>query len=512
MLSKLAAAGGVALLSACFLYGPLTVKLLLVLLTLVSLHQLKRPPGIPHGPRGVPILGYVPFIGMRPYLAFHELSKKYGSIFSLYMGPKLSIVVNDYRTAKEILDVGDLFAARPDDQGGMVGWEETRVSILATHGPYWKEHRRFALSTLRDFGIGRSSLEPALLDEICRFMKELEKSGGEPFDIMDPLGLSICNNICILEFGKRFEYDDPTFQKLKHHVDDVARYAAFDAFFALFGPWILKLPFINSLDGASKMRDATEGILSQMRKTVAERKKTYVPGSKTDYIDAYFTERIEREKTKNFAEFFDDKALHGNLELFYVAGTETTTTVIRHLFRYLMMHLDVQRKVQQEIDDVIGRERLPSMEDRNRMPYTDAVMLESQRMGCVVPVNAPHSCVEDVTIGGYTIPKGTGVFANIYGIHRDETLFQDPFSFRPERFINAEGKFVKHEAVMPFGIGKRYCPGEPLGRMEVFLYLTSILQKFNLVNPENQVLTNEVEGTAVCSPIHYFIKFVPRAQ
>jgi cytochrome P450 len=432
---------------------------------------------------------------------------------SVYLGPKLAVVVDDFKTVKSMLaESGDTFAARPEEPGALILNEETRKALFAVNGTFWKEHRRFALSTLRDFGMGRSALEPAMLNEIQLFVQEMHKEGGKPIDIGQLLGLSICNNISLLEFGKRFDYTDPAILNMKKHVDDIARFSTLTALFGLFGEWVMKIPFLSHFDNSVKIRDANEGVLKPMWKMVAERKKIHVEGNYNDYLDAYLNERIQRERTKNYPEFFDDISLVGNLHLFLGAGTETTTTSIRALLLRMLMHPDVQRKVQQEIDDVIGRDRLPSMDDRSRMPYTDATIQESMRVGTPVPINAPHSCLEDATLGGYTIPKGTTLFANTWAIHHDETLFPDPHSFRPERFINAEGKFVKHEAVIPFSIGKRYCPGEPLARMEVFLYFTSILQKFNLINPDNQVLTTEVFTSIVDAPKPYLMRLLPRGE
>jgi cytochrome P450 len=432
---------------------------------------------------------------------------------SVYLGPKLAVIVEDYKTVKSMLaESGDTFSARPEEPGGLVLNEETRKGLFSTSGTFWKEHRRFAVSALKNFGMGKSALEPAMLNEIQMFVQEMQKQGGKPFDISQLLGLSICNNISLLEFGKRFDYHDPEVQNMKQRVDDLARLATLTSVFALFGDWVVKIPFLSSFDNSVKIRDANEGLLRPIWKMVADRKKTHVEGNENDYLDAYLNEKIQRERTKNYPEFFDDKSLVGNLHLFFGAGTETTTTSIRALLLRMLMHPDVQRKVQQEIDDVIGRDRLPSMDDRSRMPYTEATIQEAMRVGAAIPINAPHSCLEDATFGGYTFPKGTTVLVNIWAVHHDETLFPDPHSFRPERFINADGNFVKHEAVIPFAIGKRYCPGEALARMEVFLYFTSILQKFNLINPDNQVLTTDVHAAIVDSPKPYLIRLIPRGE
>jgi len=513
MFLTIAVSSWVLLLCTFLLFGSLTLKLVSVLVGLVTVWQFKRPSGAPPGPRGVPFLGYVPFLGNEIHETYVKLSKKYGPVFSVYLGVNHVVVLNDFKTIKSALaEQGDVFSGRPKTIGGLVVNEEARKSLIAMEGQFWKEHRRFSLTTLRDVGMGRSVLEPAVLDEIQRFIAELEKSNGEPVDIENLLGLSICNNLCILEFGKRFDYNDPTFLWLKQNVDILSRDASFGSLPALFGSWILKVPFINRIGNDSMISDASEALLVPMRKTLAERKKAHVPGSKDDYIDAYITETEERKKSNNYPEFFDETTLLGNLSFLFVAATDTTTVTIRVALLQLIMKTDIQRKVQQEIDDVIGRERLPCMDDKTRMPYTEAVILETHRWGSVLRMNVPHSTTEDVNFAGYHIPKDTPIHSNLWAVHHDESIFPDPHSFRPERFINEKGAFVKHEAVIPFAIGKRMCLGESLARMEIFLYLTMLLQRFNIVNPDGQVLTTEGRGIIVHTPIPYLIRLVPRSE
>jgi cytochrome P450 len=245
---------------------------------------------------------------------------------------------------------------------------------------------------------------------------------------------------------------------------------------------------------------------------MAEHKKVHTVGSKDDYINAYYTERAEREKTGAKPEFFCDDALESALNLMFFAGTDTTATTLRWGFLFMILHPDVQVKVQKELDDVIGRERTPSCDDRVNLPYTEATLLEIQRRGSVVPLSIPHMTLEETHLNGYRIPKNTGIFPNIFAVHHEEKLFPDPFAFRPERFINEKGQTVKPEYIIPFSIGKRSCPGEPLARMELFLYFTSVLHKFTLKAPEGVTLSTEAVSTVVRVPKPYDLVAVPRSN
>lgn len=137
----------------------------------------------------------------------------------------------------------------------------------------------------------------------------------------------------------------------------------------------------------------------------------------------------------------------------YGAGTETTTTTLRWALIYLLHHPDVLKRAQAEIDDVIGPERLPTMADKQKMPYMEALLCEIQRMGDIVPFSVPHATSEDINFKGYHIPKSTMVFANLYSVHRNEEHFKNPYEFDPTRFLDAEGRIKNIKQLIPFGLG-----------------------------------------------------------
>merc|ERR1719219_2595480 len=162
------------------------------------------------------------------------------------------------------------------------------------------------------------------------------------------------------------------------------------------------------------------------------------------------------------------------------AGSETTSSILCFTILYLTRWPDVQRKLQKEIDTVIGS-RTPELEDRQSMPYTEAVIQEVLRLSCLV-YTVPHATTEDVQIAGHTIPSGTAVYANVWWIHNDPNYWNKPEQFNPNRFIQ-DGKFVKDEHCIPFLIGKRYCPGQSLAQHQLFLFLTGLLQSFSFLAP-----------------------------
>ncbi|XP_063459928.1 cytochrome P450 2U1 isoform X4 [Pan paniscus] len=143
------------------------------------------------------------------------------------------------------------------------------------------------------------------------------------------------------------------------------------------------------------------------------------------------------------------------------------------------------KKVHEEIERVIGANRAPSLTDKAQMPYTEATIMEVQRLTVVVPLAIPHMTSENTVLQGYTIPKGTLILPNLWSVHRDPAIWEKPEDFYPNRFLDDQGQLIKKETFIPFGIGKRVCMGEQLAKMELFLMFVSLMQSFAFALPED---------------------------
>lgn len=169
----------------------------------------------------------------------------------------------------------------------------------------------------------------------------------------------------------------------------------------------------------------------------------------------------------------------------FIAGNETSTATILWSLVHLMSYPDIQAKIHRQIDDVIGYDRMPELNDRKQLPLIEAVLNETSRLSSVVPLSIPHKTTRETSLGKYAIPRDTTILVNLWAIHHDEREWDEPMLFKPERFLDSDGKLkdVSKMSYMPFSAGRRICLGEALAKQMMFLVLTGILQQFQFVSP-----------------------------
>ncbi|XP_046558215.1 cytochrome P450 2U1-like [Haliotis rubra] len=192
------------------------------------------------------------------------------------------------------------------------------------------------------------------------------------------------------------------------------------------------------------------------------------------------------------------------------AGTVTTATIILWTLVYLLHNPDVQEKCFQEIKENIGQSRLPSMKDKINVPYVEATIMEVLRRADIVPTSLPHTVPHDVQFRGYTFPKGVPVIVMLDSVLQDPDVWGDPDNFRPDRFLDDTGKIVKKEEFIPFSLGRRVCLGESMARMELFLFLTTMIQRFKFVPVDGQMPSLDAIIGLTYSPKPFLVKAIPR--
>ncbi|XP_014648828.1 PREDICTED: cytochrome P450 2D14-like [Ceratotherium simum simum] len=407
--------------------------------------------------------------------------------------------------------------------------------LFARYGRAWREQRRFSVSTLRNFGMGKKSLEQWVTEEASCLCAAFADQAGRPFSPNALLNKAVGNVIASLTFGRRFEYNDRRFLKLSDLANEQlkensgflpqvrgrkAPRSPVGKPHAQGGPraphlWpaqvVHAIPVLLHIPGlVDKAFPAQRAFMALVDELVAENRMTRDPAQPPRDLTDAFLDEVEKAKGNPESSFNDENLRLVVTDLFF-AGIVTTSTTLAWALLLMILHPDVQCRVQQEIDEVIGQARRPEMGDQTHMPFTMAVVHEVQRFGDIIPLGLPHMTSRDIEVQGFRIPKGTGLFTNLSSVLKDETVWKKPFRFHPEHFLDAQGRFVKQEAFMPFSAGRRSCLGEPLARMELFLFFTCLLQRFSFSVPAGQPRPSDhgVSGVLV-TPSPYQLCAVPR--
>ncbi|KFV48285.1 Cytochrome P450 2C1, partial [Gavia stellata] len=422
-----------------------------------------------------PILGNLCQKDVLPLYRTHEkLSSTYGPIFTVWLGLKPVVVLCGYEVVKDaLLGHSEEFGGRPEIP--LLLQLSKDYGFVSNKEEKWRELRRFTLSTLRDFGMGKSSMSQRVQDEAQHLVELLTKLKGDVGPAHPgPRGrYAAANVICSVVFGSRYSYSDTAFLEL---LNTIGNYISF--FISPIAMVYNTFPNImHHLPGPHrKVLAECEKLKDYIRERVEFHKLTLDPNCPRDYIDCFLM-KAEKEKSSPENMYSNEDLVMSVFDLFG-AGTVTTSNALVFFLLVLAKYPHIQAKVQEEIDEVVGAGRAPSTEDRLRMPYTNAVIHELQRFQKTRIENFPRMTTQDVVFRGHTIPKGTAVISVFTSVHTDPTQWEKPKEVNPGHFLDEKGEFRKREAFMPFSAGKRMCPGEALARMELFLFLTTLLQSF----------------------------------
>ncbi|XP_072125182.1 cytochrome P450 2K1-like isoform X2 [Mobula birostris] len=406
----------------------------------------------PPGPTPLPIIGNLHLLGLKnSHVTLMELSEKYGPIFTIKLGMMRAVVLAGYKTVKDaLINHPDQFAGRPHIQ---IFDDLTQgFGIAFSNEESWRQMRRFTISTLQHFGMGKKTSEDKIIEEAHFLIKMFESHKGQEFNPTIELSAAVGNIICSIVFGDRFDYDDQTFISL-----------------------------VKAMNENSEL--AGSAVLQFMEDFITKNYQTLDANNPRSFIDVFMLKQQQESGNPN-TYFHKNNFVHTVTDLFG-AGMLTTSTTLRWTMLLMMKYPQIQEKVHNEINTVIGSERFPRTEDWKNLPYTNAVIHEIQRFANVVPLNIMHSTTEDLNFKGYFLPKGTPVIPLLTSVLCDKTQWKSPNDFNPSNFLDAEGKFVKRDAFTPFSMGARACAGQSLARMELFLFFTILIQRFRFQVPPN---------------------------
>ncbi|XP_022102205.1 cytochrome P450 2D27-like [Acanthaster planci] len=444
--------------------------------------RVSRSVNLPPGPWGWPVLGILPSLGVTaPHQRLAEFATKYGGVFTCYFGGHRVVVLGNYDCIVQALGKsGDVFSDRPrltmfTEVGG------GRGVAGAYFGKQWKEQRAWTFNILRGLGLGKDNFESNITEEVGHLCDRVNAYQSEAFDPCLSLNTAVSNIICSIVYGTRFDYDNTTFKRLLTLLQENFELVGLAGVVNFF-PVLKHIPLCGFGKFLANVRELNSCLFS---KSISDHRLTFDQGRIRDFIDAYLNEMCGRDSGENEvgSSSFTEENLTWVIGDLFAVGTETTALTLRWALLYMVTHTNVQQKVQQELDEVVGRTRLPSLEERPRLNYTHAVINEIQRVRYIAAITVPRATTEDTKLNGYDIPKGTTIMPVMWAVMHDPKVWPHPDEFQPERFLDDRGQYHKPEHFLPYGTGRRMCPGERLARMELFLFFTHLLHRFSFSLP-----------------------------
>ena len=383
--------------------------------------------------------------------------------------------------------------------------------VFCDYGPGLKFYRKLFITALRQYLSDIPLIENRVSTQAEKMVKSMEEQDGKPFDPADCFIRGVADVICGITFKDGSDTSNTDLNRLLKINEQVfAKFTDFQMVTILdFFPWARYLP-IKVYDRFNQRFFDAHAVI---RKLLRERKETFDPAEPVeDFMSALLRTRhdleAECETDEERAALLSEDRFVATIEDIFLAGYETTSTTLRFLIAFLVKYPKYQEDIQRQLDEVVGNRR-PSLNDRPNLPLIQATILEGLRAGNMVPLAAPHVTIADTTLCGYRVPKGTYVYANTESVHMDPKCWEDPTVFNPYRHIGTDGQLIaKPSNFFPFGAGRRVCAGESLGRVELFLFVSWLLQTFTFVAEEGFRL--EVKGALVQFPVRYKIRAIKR--
>ncbi|KAL3824502.1 hypothetical protein ACJIZ3_020531 [Penstemon smallii] len=463
-----------------------------LLLTALSLNFLtkvfrRKKLNPPPGPKPWPVIGNLNLIGSLPHHSLHQLSQKYGPLMQLQFGSAPVVVGSSVEMAKIFLKTMDLtFVSRPKTAAGKYTTYNYSDITWSPYGPYWRQARKMCLMEL--FSVKRlESYEYIRIEEMNSLIKDIFKSSGEKAiylkDYLSTLSLSVISRMVL---GKK--YSDGNDENAVVSPEEFKK--MLDELFLLNGVINIGdlIPYIGFLDlqgyvkrmkvVSKKFDKFLEHVLDEHEER-RKRVKNYVSGDMVDVLlelaeDPNLEVKLERHGVKAFTQDL------------LAGGTESSAVTVEWAISELLKKPEIFEKATEELDRVIGQNKWVKEKDMSKLPYIEAIAKETMRLHPVAPMLVPRASREDCKVGGYDIKKGTQILVNVWTIGRDPSIWENPTEFCPDRFI---GKSIDVKGqdfeLLPFGSGRRMCPGYSLGLKVIQSSLANLLHGFNWKLPEN---------------------------
>ncbi|KAI0264159.1 cytochrome P450 [Gloeopeniophorella convolvens] len=459
--------------------------LLLCLVVVQAIRDRRRRQGLPYppGPSPLPLIGNMLDIPKKfSWLTYAEMGKKYGDVLSLRAFGHMVVVLNSAKAAKELLEKrGAIYSDRPVIP--FYDMMEMDLNLPVTrYGEDWRLARRLVDRGLRAGAVVKYRpmqqtrtrvLLSRVLEQPDNFEEHVETMQGEL--------------ILAMTYGYKVKGRADERLVLAKLLNDIGATRLLPG-----GLLVNELPFLRHIpewlpwisykplarEGRELWQEAAKSPIRFVRESTV--KGTAQPSLAFENLQ-------EAEKLSDSERQRAEHVLTFALASMYTAGADTTGIAIKNFLLAALLHPNVQRRAQAELDVVTGRQRLPTFEDRPLLPYTDAICREVLRWKAVTPLAVPHASTQDDIYEGFFIPKGAVIVANTWAILRDPSVYPEPDEFKPERFLNSDGT-VRDDPMQSvvFGYGKRICPGRHFVDGTLFITVASLLSVFNIERKKDQ--------------------------
>ncbi|GMJ14921.1 cytochrome P450, family 706, subfamily A, polypeptide 6 [Hibiscus trionum] len=437
----------------------------------------KINPPLPPGPRGLPILGNLPFIKPELHSYFRELSETYGPIFKLQLGKRTCIVINSPSIAKEVLkDQDAIFANRDTPAATVVGTFGGLNVAWRQNGPEYSRMRKFVIREM----LSKSSLDACYAlrrREILQMVKDIHGKTGSSVKLGEQVALTTVKVMISSLWGGSSERSS----------DLIEMRTKLEEFVRLMGAPNVSdiLPVLAPFDLQgieSKSKNIVLWFYGIFESVIRKRLNIGDDGSK-DFLQLM----LEMNRRGDAKTSLTDNEVKALLLDMMIGGTDTIPTTVEWAMTELLRHPDIMTKLVSEVDTVAGNENLVEDSHLPQLTYLEAIVKETLRLHPVAPLLLPHMSSETSTIGGYTIPKHSKVFINAWAMQRNPELWDDPLCFQPERFLKADISYQGNNLrYIPFGSGRRICAGIAMAEKMVGLLLAVLVHSFEWKLPEEK--------------------------
>ena len=468
----------------------------------------------PTPPTRLPFLGHAHYLMLHRTTDIYELFTRYNrdGVLALHIGTWKFTVLGKHKIIKDVFSREETSHRDPQFVAIINKVRNNFIEspgIIFGQGKHWQEQRRFMLSTLKDFGVGKTNIEGLINDEVayfCQYIEEVLISQMGSSDAHnwpeDLFHIPIINVLWQVVAKERYDYEDPKLVDLRNKLLEIMSVPLFQPNAATFFPFLEKIFPSASMTTEQHHKYAFIGDLkSFLNETIKQHRDAFDPDNIQDFIDAFLLEIQERgvegtsfEKSQGY-----EYLVNTLLDLFS-AGMDTTSNTLSFAILFMVNNQEVQKRVRQEIFSVIGQTNQPSLKDKAEMPYTEATILEIQRMANIAPDGIPHSTKSNIVVGPYTIPQGHILMSSLTAVMRDVDEWVEPHNFDPNRFTK-DGQMNRSEALIPFSVGKRQCPGENLAKAEIFLFFVGLIQKFKFETMNGDKMKYVIDKGLTWKPI-----------